>query len=945
MASPLLERLEKIGIFPESELQELRELAAQFSDPKALATELVRQGKLTRWQAGQLLLGRNVVLGKYFLIDALSPDEVNPLFLAEHRAMERRVVLRVLAKQLSQEEKWRDRFLAEAQLWASIDHPRIVQAYNAEQDAGRYFLVLEYISGDSLDQLIRESGPLPPEGVMQLAAEAAEGLQTLHSRGIVHGNLRPTKLMITPEGNVKLLDRGFSLWIRQRDLAAGVQPRGEQDIKKSERLTPWHAPEVHRGQQATVHSDLYSLGACLFYAATGKALPIPVDQTSPGDWLATYQAELGDHPPELVELISRLLALEVKERGDSVEWVVEYFRRRETASVTASTTEDTFQASPSIPEEPQVQEAVPFTETPREPAALVEAVSPFKPGEIGAIGVSAVAGESGPAARLLDRSKRSAKWATTGAAWWSWIGNRWKGLTGRQRVLVLGSVAGGLLVFLIAIAGLVWFLGGGSQDQTVVAKTETARAVGENQTEPHQEAEEESPFPKIEPDLNFDPTRFNGPSPAWAEGSQATEGVGGQTRPEQPGEKAPLPAGGTQQGEPSPPSENAPSTATESPAMPQGQEAAGPSSPAAAENKSPPPEGAQQQAENQSAVPPDKKPEQPSQPPKSEPLFAGLPASVELPECTSVKEGEEDPLPFEIGRIGGGESITWQLILLGGNTALRKGTNFILAEVVAPGSPPHWVVQAETAAGTGKPQQSPVGKFFREGNLLYFQWDRQAQPAIANALRNCLLQVRAGSESRYVRLRQPVAYQMPPIDLTRPAINVNITAKYLPDEAFLQWELIDLEGFENALQVEPKLPAPPKGAFTVYVMRKDRDGNSHREVPIRITFSIRGQVLNVRLQVASESSLLRAIPRDKTQFTIARNAVEQQREAVLKRLNPPNKEQAPRGAERTKLLSELRALEQQLWFFEFYEKVHGKARVRFRIFSEVAGQKLVFIET
>jgi serine/threonine protein kinase len=960
MSTAFLERLEKVGLFGTAELEEIRQLASQVPEPKALAAELVRAGRLTRWQAGQLVLGRNIVLGKYVLIDVLSPDEINPLFLARHRAMERNLVLRVLAKQLSQLEEWRNRFLAEAQLWAALEHPRLVRAYNAEQDAGRYFLVLEFIDGDSLEQLVRDSGPLPPEAILQLAYEAAEGLQVLHAHGIAHGNLRPSKLMITQEGNVKLLDRGFSQWVRESSVETASP--GTRELEGG---WDWRAPEVQGGAKSSIQADLFSLGACLFYAATAQGLPSRSPEVGPTDWRGQCSEYLEDQPPEIRELLLELLAWDPAERPQIAE---ELLRRLEpvvggtaaSASSVGSSSEEieVSSAVESRSQSPGTHEVMPEAagmtlsaqssgRDVEEPQEISEArgvpegeADSGKEMPVATVGAEREVFPAVTSARPTPFPARGLKKASPFQEWKA----RWEALSKRQKIVLAGTALVGVTLFILGVWGLGSILGLSGE-----------RPLQKGAPRPEESTEADSlagtGFPEIKADLTFDPTKFDvapessdsiavksrpTTSPTSPEESTSALRVSGGTSKqagsassEESGEaEAVGPVEGPATGSEMQPEGQAPERQSEVEFTPK-QDAAELSPASETETKAEKPESTRAEGK------------QPAQ--ALEKLFHAFPETVDLPDFVTPKEGE-DMVPFEIGRVGGDPNTGWQLILLGGNQAFRKGLQFVLHEISVPGNPPQWIVQLESAGFGGRSQTVPVGKFFREGARLYFQWDPKAPDPTANYLRNCLLQVRVESESRYVRLRSPAAVEVPPIDLSRPVLNFNVNAKWLPAEDFISWEFVGMDGVKEAVEVEPKLPAPPRGVFMAYVLRKDRDGNTHRAVPIRMTFTGRSQGLAIRIQILAEKTPLRGIPGEPGNRNMFRSTFEQQRRELEKKLSPPDKKEPPKGAERSQILQQLRAVEEVLWYCQFMDDADKKARVRFRIFSEVAGQKLVFAE-
>ena len=120
-----------------------------------IARNLVHQNLLTRWQAAQLLAGRSsFYLGKYRLIELLGRGDTGSVFLAEHVTMNRRVVLKVISRQVSTDQASLDAFLVEARAVSGLDHPNIVHAYSIDNEADRYFLVMEYVDGVDLQHLV-----------------------------------------------------------------------------------------------------------------------------------------------------------------------------------------------------------------------------------------------------------------------------------------------------------------------------------------------------------------------------------------------------------------------------------------------------------------------------------------------------------------------------------------------------------------------------------------------------------------------------------------------------------------------------------------------------------------------------------------------------------------------------------------------------------------------
>jgi serine/threonine protein kinase len=215
------ELLEKSGLLIPEQLVQARSEAAPTDSPRTIARNLTHQDVLTRWQAAQLLAGRSFFyLGKYRLIELLGRGELGSAFLAEHVTMNRRVVLRVISREVSTNQASLEAFLAEARAVAALDHPNIVHAYSIDNEADRYFLVMEYIEGIDLEHLVERDGPLDCDRAVQYVRQAADGLDYAHQQNVDHGNLRPSHLLLNGQGVVKIADLGLARLAAESKAAA-----------------------------------------------------------------------------------------------------------------------------------------------------------------------------------------------------------------------------------------------------------------------------------------------------------------------------------------------------------------------------------------------------------------------------------------------------------------------------------------------------------------------------------------------------------------------------------------------------------------------------------------------------------------------------------------------------------------------------------------------------
>ena len=288
--------LEKSRLLSQDELTAARDLVAaangEAADATAAARVLARENMLTRWQAGQLLAGRSTFyLGKYKLIDLLGRGGMGSVFLGEHVMMNRRVAIKVLAKQIGKEPGSLERFLAEARAIAALDHPNIVHAYNVDQEGERYYIVMEYVDGTDLQRIVEKEGPLDFARAADYVRQAAEGLAHAHTQKIVHCDIKPSNLVVNSQNALKILDMGLAR------LLGRDQPAAEQADESILGSVDYQAPEQALESADFDHrADIYALGCTLYYLLTGQP-PFP-DGTLP-ERILKHQHE---QPKPLVEL-------------------------------------------------------------------------------------------------------------------------------------------------------------------------------------------------------------------------------------------------------------------------------------------------------------------------------------------------------------------------------------------------------------------------------------------------------------------------------------------------------------------------------------------------------------------------------------------------------------------------------------------------------------------
>jgi serine/threonine protein kinase len=248
----------------------------QISDEQ-LGQRLVDLGYLNRWQVEQLKEGRTkFTLGPYRIVNAIGQGGMGHVFKAEHKLLGRIEAIKVLPKSKSSPEAV-SAFQREIRAQAQLDHPNLVRVSYADFEGDTYFFVTEYVPGTDLRKLVRRNGPLPYSVAATIVLQAAEGLHYAHRRGLVHRDVKPGNLLVTPDGRTKITDLGLA-WFLMEELDGGGKPAGKTGSLVG--TADYLAPETIR-EPEKIHpvSDVYSLGCTLYYAVTGK-VPFPGGTTA-----------------------------------------------------------------------------------------------------------------------------------------------------------------------------------------------------------------------------------------------------------------------------------------------------------------------------------------------------------------------------------------------------------------------------------------------------------------------------------------------------------------------------------------------------------------------------------------------------------------------------------------------------------------------------------------
>jgi serine/threonine protein kinase len=289
--------LKKSGLLTTEDRVEAKRQCQGLKD-KSAADVLVERNLLTPWQAAQLNRGRTkFFIGKYKLLKFRGRGAMGIVFKALHPELNRTVAVKILSNSLLGNPRSVSRFLREIRSAAVLNHPNIVIAYDADQIGKTYCLVMEYISGRSLKALFLEKGKLPALWCCECARQTALALDHIHSRGLVHRDVKPSNLIVTvrPSDNrlqIKLLDVGLARFVSEAE-QDGSLTRDGQIVGTGDYMAP---EQVAKAREADIRADIYGLGATLFQLITGTA-PLAGETL-----LQTYMNRLQHEPPLLSTL-------------------------------------------------------------------------------------------------------------------------------------------------------------------------------------------------------------------------------------------------------------------------------------------------------------------------------------------------------------------------------------------------------------------------------------------------------------------------------------------------------------------------------------------------------------------------------------------------------------------------------------------------------------------
>ncbi|NND99364.1 MAG: protein kinase [Pirellulaceae bacterium] len=339
--------LRRSGLLPPTELDQFLDdlswdRSKSGSDSSGLAKRLIHNHKLTPFQARLLLRGRwkGLVLGNYTILDKLGQGGMGSVFKARHSRMGRVVCLKVVNAAGRQSQDVIDRFRNEARALASLTHPNIVVAHDANEANGIPYLVMEYIDGDDLSKRVKKEGPLSASEILDIAQQTAEALGYAHGQGVIHRDVKPHNIVVShdPDSDtllVKVLDLGlarFSTLVTDNpdaSILAAMTNTGVV-IGTVDYMSPEQALD---SRNADERSDIYSLGCTLYYLSVGRPpfegetvmQRLVAHRESRPQSLCSYLKS--DITPEFNAVIQKMLAKEPANRYQNMNEVLDDLQR------------------------------------------------------------------------------------------------------------------------------------------------------------------------------------------------------------------------------------------------------------------------------------------------------------------------------------------------------------------------------------------------------------------------------------------------------------------------------------------------------------------------------------------------------------------------------------------------------------------------------------------
>lgn len=307
-------------------------------------------------------------LGKYQLLNHLGSGAYADVYQATDTALKRTVALKVLKPALLADQEAFQRFIQEAQTAASLFHPHIAMVLDLGEDGGRYYIAMRYVDGSSLDKLLSEKGPLPLRDAFRMIQQVGEALQYAHDQGLVHRDVKPQNIIVSPTAGAVLTDFGL---VKAME-ASGMSTRTGAIIGTPQYIPP----EVWRDKPVGPAADQYALACVLVEALTGQVLfgasTPPAIMARHFDTLVLPEKWSEGTPLEINPVIRKALAREPGERYVSMREFIQEINKISLMAVTTDISKSAVEVqTPLLHPLPTIEQTQPVIQSKPEPAVTL----------------------------------------------------------------------------------------------------------------------------------------------------------------------------------------------------------------------------------------------------------------------------------------------------------------------------------------------------------------------------------------------------------------------------------------------------------------------------------------------------------------------------------------------------------------------------------------------
>lgn len=318
----LLSLVRKSGMFDETKLSvwlQRRSLGRGLpADPREAADSMVSDGILTNFQAEQFLLGkwRGFTIGKFKLLERVGVGGMGQVFLCEHMFMKRRVAVKVLPPAKAEHPAALGRFYREARAAGLLEHNNIVRTHDIDQDGNLHFIVMEYVDGSNLLDIVKKFGPMEIGRAISYTKQVADGLEYAFRNGIIHRDVKPGNVLIDRRGTAKVLDMGLARFFKDQTDNLTVKYDDKIVLGTADYVAP---EQVANSHNVDVRADIYALGATLYFLLAGHP-PFPTGTVSQKlIWHRTkdpapIQQVRPEVPDEIAAIVTKMMAKDPNQR-------------------------------------------------------------------------------------------------------------------------------------------------------------------------------------------------------------------------------------------------------------------------------------------------------------------------------------------------------------------------------------------------------------------------------------------------------------------------------------------------------------------------------------------------------------------------------------------------------------------------------------------------------